>query len=306
VSPGQALPLLVALLVAGLIGGRSLRALSDAGLERDNYRGARVPLPAGAVIVAAAALALVPLAALDDVAGLEVFRPELVRASLYVLGVAFLGMLDDLLAAEPRGWRGHGAAVLSGGLSSGALKAGGSLGLAMLALSDQDLDIGAYLTGVAVLVLATNLFNLLDLRPGRSFKVFVVLAAALTLGAWDVGPLAGLGLFVGPVLVVGAYDLRERAMLGDTGSNLIGALAGLWMLLTLPLIGQAIALAVMAAITAYGEFRSISELVERRPLLRRLDSMGRPRCPTPGRRPDSSSSPGASSPRWGRESPPPR
>ncbi len=278
-SGGQALPLTVALLVAVLIGGRSLRALADAGLERENYRGNRLPVPAGVVIVAAAALALVPLGVLDQIAGLDVFRSALVPASVYVLGVAFLGLLDDVMAAEPRGWRGHGSAVLSGGLSSGALKAAGSLGLAMLTLSGQDLD--DYLIGVAVLVLATNLFNLLDLRPGRSFKVFVVLAAGLSLGAWDAGPVAGLGLFVGPVLVIGTYDLRERAMLGDTGSNLIGALAGLWMLLTLPVIGQAIALAVMAAITVYGEFRSISELVERRPLLRRLDSMGRPRCPVP-------------------------
>jgi UDP-N-acetylmuramyl pentapeptide phosphotransferase/UDP-N-acetylglucosamine-1-phosphate transferase len=274
VSAGHALPLVVGFLVAGLLTGPSLRALSEAGLERENYRGARLPCPAGTVIVAAAALALVPLAALDQIAGVDVLRSALIPASVYVLGVAFLGLLDDVLAAEPRGWRGHGAAVLSGGLSSGALKAAGSLGLAMLTLTGQDLE--AYLVGVAVLVLATNLFNLLDLRPGRSFKVFMALAAGLTLATWNVGPLAGLGLFVGPVLVVGLYDLRERAMLGDTGSNLIGALAGLWMVLTLPVTAQAVALVVMAAITVYGEFRSISELVERRPLLRRLDSMGRP------------------------------
>jgi UDP-N-acetylmuramyl pentapeptide phosphotransferase/UDP-N-acetylglucosamine-1-phosphate transferase len=233
-------------------------------------------VPAGTVIVAAAVLALVPLAALDEIAGLDVFRSALVPVSLYVLGVAFLGLLDDVLAAEPRGWRGHGAAVLSGGLSSGALKAAGSLGLAMLTLAGQGLSAGRYLLGVAVLVLATNLFNLLDLRPGRSFKVFGVLVAALTLGTWNARPLATLGLFVGPVLVVGLYDLRERAMLGDTGSNLLGALAGLWIVLSLGIAGQAIALAVMAVVTVYGEFRSISELVERRPLLRRLDSMGRP------------------------------
>ena len=78
------------------------------------------------------------------------------------------------------------------------------------------------------------------------------------------------------MLVVGLYDLRERAMLGDTGSNLIGALAGLWVVLALGTTGQAIALAVALAITIYGEFRSISALVERTPLLRQLDSIGRP------------------------------
>ena len=82
-------------------------------------------------------------------------------------------------------------------------------------------------------MLATNLFNLLDLRPGRVEKVFVALLAGLCLGAWTAHPLELLGIFIGPVLVVGVFTLRERAMLGDTGSNLVGALAGVAMLVTL-------------------------------------------------------------------------
>jgi UDP-N-acetylmuramyl pentapeptide phosphotransferase/UDP-N-acetylglucosamine-1-phosphate transferase len=85
-----------------------------------------------------------------------------------------------------------------------------------------------------------------------------------------------LGLFVGPALVAGLYDLRERAMLGDTGANLLGALAGLWLVLTLSALGQAVALAVLVLVTVYGELRSISSLIERIPLLRQLDSWGRP------------------------------
>jgi UDP-GlcNAc:undecaprenyl-phosphate/decaprenyl-phosphate GlcNAc-1-phosphate transferase len=272
----QALPPVVALAVAFLIAGPTLRALSTAGLERENYRGRRLPLPAGVIIVAAAALALVPLAALDELTGAALLRDELRPVALYVFGVAFLGLFDDVLAGEPRGWRGHGAAVLRGGLSSGALKAAGSLGLALFALAGQGLSAAHYLLAVAVLVLATNLFNLLDLRPGRSFKLFAVLGAALTVGAWDARPLASLGLFVGPALVVGLYDLRERAMLGDTGSNVLGALAGLWIVLSLAPAGQLVAVVVMGAVTVYGEFRSISGLVDRTPLLRRLDSLGRP------------------------------
>ena len=37
----------------------------------------------------------------------------------------------------------------------------------------------------------------------------------------------------GPILVGAWFTLRERAMLGDTGSNLIGAVAGVWLLTTL-------------------------------------------------------------------------
>jgi hypothetical protein len=128
-----------------------------------------------------------------------------------------------------------------------------------------------------VLVLATNVFNLLDLRPGRATKVFVLLGAGLTIGAANVRPLWALGLFVGPALIAGVYDLRERAMLGDTGANLLGALAGLWLVLSLSQLGQVIALAMLLAVTVYGELRSISGLVERVPLLRGLDSWGTPR-----------------------------
>ena len=71
------------------------------------------------------------------------------------------------------------------------------------------------------------------------------------------------------------FDLRERAMLGDVGSNLLGAVAGLWLVLALSSTGEAIALLLIATITLFGEFRSISAFVERNPLLRRLDSLGR-------------------------------
>ena len=43
-----------------------------------------------------------------------------------------------------------------------------------------------------------------------------------------------------------------------------------------PGTGQLVALALLAAITLYGELRSISALVERTPGLRELDSWGRP------------------------------
>jgi UDP-GlcNAc:undecaprenyl-phosphate GlcNAc-1-phosphate transferase len=269
------LPTLVALAAAILLTPAVLRHLGDEGLVRENYRGARLPFPGGIAIVAAALTALAPLAALAELADANVFRPQLGLVATYVLGVAFLGLADDLLAGRSRGWRGHGAAVVSGGFSTGALKAVGSLGLALYVLGGRGYGAGQYLLAVALLVLATNLFNLLDLRPGRAAKVFVLLGLGLTLGAWDARPLEALGLFAAPVLVAGLYDLRERTMLGDTGANAIGGLAGLWLILTLSTAGQAIALALILAITVYGEFRSLSALIERTPVLRHLDSFGR-------------------------------
>jgi UDP-N-acetylmuramyl pentapeptide phosphotransferase/UDP-N-acetylglucosamine-1-phosphate transferase len=65
-------------------------------------------------------------------------------------------------------------------------------------------------------------------------------------------------------------------MLGDTGSNLIGALAGVALLETLDDPARLIALAVVAGLNLYGEFRSMSAVIDRVPLLRHLDSLGRP------------------------------
>lgn len=271
----QALPTLVALATAIIVTPSILRHLSEEGLTRENYRGAQLPFPGGVAIVAAVIVALVPLALLQQLADADLFAPQTGLVVTFALGVALLGLVDDLLAGRPRGWRGHGAAVLRGGFSTGALKAVGTLGLALFVLSGEGYDNGRYLLAVALLVLTTNLFNLLDLRPGRSVKGFALLAVALTLGAWDAAPLEALGLFAAPVLVAGLYDLRERAMLGDTGANLIGGLAGLWLILTLGTTGQAIALVVVLALTVYGEFRSLSALIERTPLLRHLDSIGR-------------------------------
>jgi UDP-GlcNAc:undecaprenyl-phosphate GlcNAc-1-phosphate transferase len=233
----------------------------------------------------------VPLALIQELGDVTVFRAGAYPAVTYVVGVALLGLIDDFVGSglfnaqrleratdqtdAPRGWRGHGRTILGGGFSTGAAKAAGSLGLALFALSGQHRSAGEYLVGVGVLVLATNVFNLLDLRPGRSAKVLILLGAALSLGAWDATGLWTVGLFVGPILVLLPFDLRERGMLGDTGSNAIGAVAGLWLVATLSTTGQAIALAVMLLVNVYGEFRSISALIERTPGLRQLDSFGR-------------------------------
>jgi hypothetical protein len=196
--------------------------------------------------------------------------------------VLALGLVDDTLGerhgtrSSARGWRGHGAALMRGEVSTGVLKAAGSLGLALFAVSYLPLSNARWLLATAVLVLATNVFNLLDLRPGRTLKALVLLGAGLLIGSGNPRPLWALGLFLGPALVAGFVDVRERAMLGDTGAGLLGAVAGLWLVLSLSGTGQVVALALLAAISVYGELRSISELVERTPGLRELDSWGRP------------------------------
>jgi UDP-GlcNAc:undecaprenyl-phosphate/decaprenyl-phosphate GlcNAc-1-phosphate transferase len=278
----HALPLLIALACAAAMASSLLRALAAGSHTKANYRARELPFPFGVVILVAAALALVPLELLQKLASANVLHPESLPIALYALGVIGLGLIDDVFGGghpgrpAARGWRGHAAAAKRGEITTGAIKAVGSLGLALFAMSYLNLSDLRWLLAAAVLVLATNLFNLLDLRPGRSIKAFALLGAGLVVGSAEVRPLFSLGLFAGPALVAGFYDLRERAMLGDSGASLIGALAGLWLVLALSGLGQIVALALLAGATVYGELRSISEFIETTPGLRELDSWGRP------------------------------
>jgi UDP-GlcNAc:undecaprenyl-phosphate/decaprenyl-phosphate GlcNAc-1-phosphate transferase len=256
------------------------RGLRDAGLVRENYRGALLAFPLGAVLATAALVTLAPLAFLNDRADLDLLEPGLRQWLPYLLGIAFLGFLDDALgrgeaATTPRGWRGHWAALRSGSLSTGAIKALGALALAAYVVSGRGLESWRYLADVLLLILSTNLGNLLDLRPGRAEKALALLSVGLCLGAWTFAPLELLGIFAGPVLVGARLTLGERAMLGDTGSNLIGAVAGVWLLTVLGPDGRLVALAIVLMLTIYGEIRSISATIDSVPPLRWLDSLGR-------------------------------
>src|SRR5437588_3291880 len=142
----HALPLVLATLIALALAPALVRAMTERGQVHANYRGRRLPFPLGVLVPLAAAVALVPLMLLARLAPAAVFHPEVAPVALYALGVALLGLIDDTLGGHPgerhgeasgprpaRGWRGHGAAVLRGELSTGALKALGALGLALLA-----------------------------------------------------------------------------------------------------------------------------------------------------------------------------
>jgi UDP-N-acetylmuramyl pentapeptide phosphotransferase/UDP-N-acetylglucosamine-1-phosphate transferase len=271
----QALPLVLSLLVAAVLTPLVRRRLTEAGLVRENYRGARLPVPIGVAIVPAALIALIPITLVARLTTADVFPPDLPLVIAFIPGVSLLGMIDDVMSGESRGWRGHAAAAMKGDFSTGVLKAAGTLGLALLVASSIPGSDGDFLLATAVLVFATNAFNLLDLRPGRSVKALVLLGIGLTASTQLTEPLWALGIFIGPALVAGYFDLREKAMLGDTGSNVVGALAGVWIVLTLEPREQVIALAILVLINIYGEFSSISKVIEKLPVLRHIDALGR-------------------------------
>jgi UDP-GlcNAc:undecaprenyl-phosphate GlcNAc-1-phosphate transferase len=277
----RALPFALALLFAAALGRPVLRLLTGAGAVRPNFRGRALPCPLGVLPLLAGLVALGVLLAFSRLAREPVFYPQTGRVVLFALGAFALGLLDDALGRgeepdAPRGLRGHGRALREGRLTSGTVKALALPGVALAVGTPFALTTWRWLLAAAVLVLSTHAFNLLDLRPGRAIKALVLVGAGLTTGTQDVKPLWAVGLFAGPALVAGAYDVRERAMLGDSGAGLLGAVAGMWIVLALGASGQLVALALLLAVGAYGEIRSLSAVIDRTPGLRQLDSWGRP------------------------------
>ena len=229
-------------------------------MRRANYRGRRVIFPIGVLLLAAGVFALT--------AGLS-------RWLVFLCGVGYLGLLDDLAGGPARGWRGHGLALARGELSTGAIKAAGTVALSAYAVAGTD-DTGLlYVADLLVLALAAHVGNLLDTRPGRPEKALGLVAAAVCLASRSLGPLVPIAPLVPVVAICAWLTLSERAMLGDTGASLIGGMIGVLLVTALSPLGIGLALAVLVGISLYGEFRSISAAIERVPLLDRLDSLGR-------------------------------
>jgi len=173
------------------------------------------------------------------------------RRDTAVTAIAALGLADDVWSGEERGIRAH----LEAGRTTGVLKLAGIpvVGIA----ATRSLSGGLLVAGCA------NLMNQLDTKPGRALKAY--LAAALLLGA----PL-GFAILLLP------YDLRERVMLGDAGSNALGAMLGLNSVERIHGWGRWAAIAAVTGVNLFGERRSLGALIERTPVLSELDAWGRP------------------------------
>jgi hypothetical protein len=167
-----------------------------------------------------------------------------------VAAVAAIGVADDLWGGEERGFRAH----LAAGRTTGVLKL---LGIPLVALWRTRSVSAALLVGGLA-----NLLNQLDTKPGRALKAYV--AAAFVLDA----PL-GLAVLLLP------YDLRERVMLGDGGSNALGAMLGFRSVGRFRGWGRWATVAGVVALNILGERRSLGELIERTPGLAELDRLGR-------------------------------
>jgi Glycosyl transferase family 2 len=172
------------------------------------------------------------------------------RRDTAVAAVAAIGLADDLWSGPERGFAAH----LRRGRTTGVLKLAGIPLVGLLATRRVS---GALLVG-----LAANALNQLDTRPGRALKAYLAASAPLHAPR-------------GVAVLLLSYDLREMAMLGDAGSNALGTMLGLKSVSRLTGRGRWIAIGALTGLTLLGERTSLGRLIERTPVLRELDALGR-------------------------------
>ena len=172
------------------------------------------------------------------------------RRNAAVAAVVALGLADDVWSGPERGFHAH----LRARRTTGVLKL---VGIPLVGYTATRRVSAALLVG-----LAANALNQLDTRPGRALKAYLVAATA-------VGAPRGLAVILLP------YDLREMAMLGDAGSNALGALLGLKSVERLTGRGRWVAIGALAGLTLLGERTSLGEVIERTPGLSHVDRLGR-------------------------------
>jgi UDP-N-acetylmuramyl pentapeptide phosphotransferase/UDP-N-acetylglucosamine-1-phosphate transferase len=255
-----------------------------AQLERTNFHGRTVTLAGGPALAAGATL------------GAAAGAPSAVVAAAALTAGATagaVGFYDDIAGNRPeqkaaKGFAGHLGALREGRVTSGLVKIAGvgAAGLAAAALLASDPGVRAHkgrrrggavrrtadvLLGAGVIAGTANLLNLLDLRPGRALKAGTLIGTPLAVGR-GAGVAAGT---LGASAALLPSDLGEEIMLGDAGANALGALLGVALAARTGPGGRAVALVVLAGLTAASEKVSFTKVIQDTPWLRELDALGR-------------------------------
>jgi UDP-N-acetylmuramyl pentapeptide phosphotransferase/UDP-N-acetylglucosamine-1-phosphate transferase len=275
----------VGVLAVRLFVGASHELMLAPALHRENHRGRGVPTAMGLLAVFAVVV-IEGGRSLFGALGVGNEGTDLARLLVLAAGVGYglLGLFDDLVGTQAdHGFRGHLGALAHGRVTTGLVKIVGGVAIALVLVSANrgvvsggGVESGARVIADAVLVaLAADLANLFDRAPGRAIKVAFVAWIPIAL----IARTDGVGVAIAPV--IGAFtgllgdDLREHLMLGDTGANALGAVLGLAVVLECAPTTRTVVLVALALLTVASELVSFSRVIDRVPVLRRLDRLGR-------------------------------
>ncbi len=263
---------LIGYLITKLIFPKIYIMLIESNCIRPNYKKEMIPLCAGLIFI--------PTITILSLISFLIFNNDkyilILSFMVSVISMGLVGLIDDILGNKKvSGLKGHLLYLFNRGkLTTGAFKAlyGGLVSLLIsFLISSTIIDI---LINTIIIALFTNTINLLDLRPGRALKGYLFFSITLVLLYID-NPLNILlfGL-IGSVSVYAPYDFQSKAMMGDTGSNVLGVSLGI-ICATSPSYIRIIYLIFLIIFHIYTEIYSLTTSIEKNKFLRYLDELGR-------------------------------
>ncbi len=222
----------------------------------------------GAVAAGSTGIALVVVRQVDADGVRDSQAGELLGAAIVFLA----GVVDDGFGGAERGLRGHLRALLAGRLTTGSVKLAAAVLAAAITVAWTPREhLWANLLALVAIAGCTNVWNGLDVAPGRALKGFLIVALVLLV----VDLKAFLLVCTGAASAALVPDLRERGMLGDSGANLLGFLAGAEIVRRLPEIWLVPAALVVIGLNVLAETVTFTRTVDAIPPLRWFDRLGR-------------------------------
>lgn len=246
--------------------------LINSNVIRPNYKNDMIPVSMGIVFL--------PMIIINSII-LVYFTTEyknLMFIFIFIFGIMSMflaGILDDIIGnRDVSGLKGHFKSLFKGNLTTGGFKAvfGGFVGILVSVVISK--SISDIIINTLIIALSTNLMNLLDLRPGRAIKVY--LAIIISIFTTLTGYIKVLPLLILPnVLAYFKYDLKAKAMMGDTGSNVLGISIGILMVLGYSFNIRLTWLVFLVLIHLLTEKYSLTKIIENNKVLNFIDKLGR-------------------------------
>lgn len=244
--------------------------LEESGLYKFNYKGQLIPAVAGIILI----LVLVFSYLIFIYMGLDKMMLSS-RLIFLVIIIGCAGFVDDLMGHKDyQGFKGHFTQLMTGKLTTGAFKAIISLAAVLLAVNwVNSFSLVQILVRIGVILLMTNFFNLLDVRPGRALKFFLFLSVVILI-IMPVFTIYFLPVYFFITLYI-PFELQGRIMLGDTGSNVLGLITGFILSKWKSEGGIILIFLLLVLLTFLSERYSFSKFISRNQILNWVDLLGR-------------------------------
>ncbi len=263
--------LIISFMLSNLIVFATRNMVLKEGLLQKNYMGKAIPNALGIAFV------------FNLVLVLTLFKFFLKDYYMVILTgcifIANLGLIDDVLnknSEHIKGFTGHFTQLIRGNVTTGLVKAFFGFVISIYVSIDISSNFVGFVINVLLITLSTNFINLLDLRPGRAVKAFMLIGSTIFIvNILKNIPNFYLTIMLGTMIAYYGYDVEARAMMGDTGSNLLGFITGVSIVLLYNFYVALISLAILIYVHIIAEKDSLSNYIRNNKILNFIDCLDR-------------------------------